>query len=112
MMECFWAIIIKFESFQLQPSLSFPSISVIAFDRIRTHGHWTWTHRLKTSSSFTVREVSPAFRFAKPLSTVLTYQARRGGGTTIPYHDSLLGRSLASPKVVVRSLRRSRDAPH
>src|SRR5712671_3129357 len=112
MMECFWAIIIKFESFQLQPSLSFLSISVIAFDRIRTHGHWTWTHRLKTSSSFTMREVSPAFRFAKPLSTVLTI--KHGAAAAQQFHitTALLGRSLASPKVVVRSLRRSRDAPH
>ena len=84
MMECYWAIIIKFESFQLQPSLGFLSITVIAFDRIRTHGHWTWTHRLKTSSSFTVREVSPAFRFAKPLSTVLTI--KHGAAAAQQFH--------------------------
>src|SRR5882762_648870 len=30
-------------------------------------------------------------------SNCVEYQARRGGGTTIPYHGSLLSRSLASP---------------
>src|SRR5258705_5836254 len=104
MMECFWAIIIKFESFQLQPSLGFLS--------------YTDPWPLDLDPSF---ENEQQFHGARGLSSVplrqatfhcVDYQARRGGGTTIPYHDSLLGRSLASPKVVVRSLRRSRDAPH
>jgi len=75
-MECFWAIVIEIQlnrsNFRAQLGALFLSISVIAFDRTRTHGHWTSTHRLKTRSSFRVREVSPAFRFAKPLPTVLS----------------------------------------
>jgi hypothetical protein len=45
----------------------------IAGDCIWTHGHWTRMHRacLKTRSDFTVREVSPAFRFTKPFPTVV-----------------------------------------
>jgi hypothetical protein len=47
------------------------SVSAIAFYCIWTHGHWTRMHRLKAGSGFTMRDVSPAFRFAKPLPTAL-----------------------------------------
>jgi hypothetical protein len=49
----------------------FLSVSAIAFYCIWPHGHWTRMHRLKARSGFTMRDVSPAFRFAKPLPTVL-----------------------------------------
>jgi hypothetical protein len=50
----------------------FLPISAIAFDRFWAHDHRTHTHCLKARSNFAVREDFPAFRFAKPLPTVLS----------------------------------------
>jgi hypothetical protein len=75
---------LKRSNFRTQQRALFLSISVIAFDRIRTHSHWTWTRRLKTRSSFTLREVSPAFRFTKPHPTVLSI--KRGAAAAQQFH--------------------------
>jgi len=47
------------------------SSSAIAFYRIWTHRHRTRMRPLKAGNGFTMRDVSPALRFAKPFPAVL-----------------------------------------
>jgi hypothetical protein len=53
---------------EIPPSLSIPAIALYC---IWTHGHGSGVLASKAKNGFTMRDVSPAFRFAKPLPAVL-----------------------------------------
>src|SRR5258705_10669792 len=101
MMEFFGEIVIaiQIESFYIQSPAS-GSFPINFGNRLRSYSD---PLPLDLDPSF---ENEKQFHGTQGLSSVpprqatsncVEYQARRGGGTTIPYHGSLLGRSLASP---------------
>jgi len=88
-----------------------PIISVIAFRS------YTGPMTIGPGPSFETSRVSRCARglssvpLRQPLFQGVDDKARRGGGTTIHIRKTK-GRHWPYPKVVVRSLRRSSDAPH
>lgn len=100
MVECFVAIVIDDANLSVltsDPSLRLP----ISFgNRLRSYSDplpLDLDPLLENEKQFhSAQDLSSAL-LRQATSNCVEYQARRGGGTIIPYRDNLLGHSLASP---------------